>query len=108
MKKLEGRVDLNFDCVSGEIPEYLRKEIAVAAANLMRVVYYRLGHRVRVYPVDRDPTKALSDNDHEDEVQDIKNLANIAFMAFRECDYNIADAVVLLELREVIPKRDLP
>ena len=99
-----GRIDLNPICM-GLSPEFyhMANELTKRVQNVLKVVFFRLGHNMRIYMVLTEPTSVSSDHDDPKEVQEIKNICNIVFYTYFEHDHNAIATLKCLEDCQFIP-----
>lgn len=72
-------------------------------ASLLRVVFLRLGHDIKVWVITDHPTRAYSDSGDWKEVADIKNLVNMTFAVYFECGCDIDASIRFLEKNDLMP-----
>lgn len=99
-----GRIDLNPNCIglSSEFA-HMSLDLTKRVQNILKVVFFRLGHNMRIYVVETEPTSVISDHADPKEVQEIKNIVNIVFFTYFEHDYNAITTLKCLEECKFIP-----
>lgn len=97
-----GRIDLNPSCI-GSDSGHVDVELCKRAQGLLKVVFFRLGHNMRIYVTTGEPTSASADSEDEQEEREIKNIVNIVFFTYFQCEYNAIQTMRLLEECKFIP-----
>lgn len=99
--QLSGDLDLPMNLFSpGDRATYLIKEVT----SVLKVVFSRLGHNVRVYNTSALNSRVRSDHGDITEEQDIMHMTNVVFSAFFEADYDYDKTMETLEKQGLIPR----
>lgn len=97
---LNGDLDICFSIFdAGE----RRVAICKEALGLLRVVFRRLGHNVRIYFTSATDSRVRSDSMDIQERRDIEHIANVTMMAFYDADYDPDVAMGFLEELKLVP-----
>lgn len=107
-KYMEGELDISlfyFDDVEGvdKNGRLLRNSLVRELMGLVRVVFHRLKHDIRVFTTSRKTCQASSDHGDFEMECGIKHLSNIVFAAFEENEYDPDKAMEFLEQLGIVP-----